>query len=215
MVGGFAGQGVNTVGNTLARICSRAGLNVFVNLEYPSNIKGEHNNAQVMVSEEPLGSHVSSVDLLLALDAKGVILHKDEITAGGALIYDSEGLEVSPVDAGLKVGDIGRDDITVIDIPMAQIAKDVGGDKKMINSVGLGAVLGTLRFDLELLADMLRQSLAKLGDKAVGANLDGARQAYNISREKYSVPVDIVPEKRDAPARMLLTGNQAVAMGAI
>ena len=100
MVGGFAGQGVNTVGNTLARICSRAGLNVFVNLEYPSNIKGEHNNAQVMVSEEPLGSHVSSVDLLLALDAKGVILHKDEITAGGALIYDSEGLEVSPVDAG-------------------------------------------------------------------------------------------------------------------
>jgi len=189
MVGGFAGQGVNTVGSVLGRICSRAGLHVFINLEYPSNIKGEHNYAQVMVSEEPVGSHVSSVDLLLALDAKSVVLHKDEIRPGGALIYDSEGLEVSPVDAGLKVGDIGRDDIIVIDMPMAQIAKDVGGSKKMINSAGLGAVIGMLRFDFELLANMLRQFLAKLGDKAVEANLEGAGQAYNIAREKYSVQV--------------------------
>ncbi len=215
MVGGFAGQGVNTVGSVLGRICSRAGLHVFINLEYPSNIKGEHNYAQVMVSEEPVGSHVSSVDLLLALDAKSVVLHKDEIRPGGALIYDSEGLEVSPVDAGLKVGDIGRDDIIVIDMPMAQIAKDVGGSKKMINSAGLGAVIGMLRFDFELLANMLRQFLAKLGDKAVEANLEGAGQAYNIAREKYSVQVGIVLEERDAPDRMHLTGNQAVAMGAI
>ena len=117
MVGGFAGQGVNTVGNTFARLCSRAGLHVFINLEYPSNIKGEHNYAQVMVSEKPVGSHIRSVDLLLALDAKTINLHKDEIAPGGALIYDSEGLEVSPVDVGLRIDDTGRDDIIVIDVP--------------------------------------------------------------------------------------------------
>ncbi|UCC43699.1 MAG: 2-oxoacid:acceptor oxidoreductase subunit alpha [Candidatus Zixiibacteriota bacterium] len=215
VVGGFAGQGVNTVGYALARICSRAGLHVFINLEYPSNIKGEHNYAQVMVSEKPIGSHVNSVDLLLALDARSVVLHKDKIKPGGALIYDREGVEVSPVDAGLKVGDIERSDIIVIDMPMAQIAKDAGGSKKMVNSVGLGAVMGSLRFDFELLADMLRQSLEKLDDKVVAANLEGARQAYDIAREKYAEQVGIVLEKCDGPDRMLVTGNQAVALGAI
>ncbi len=215
MVGGFAGQGVNTVGDTLGRICSRAGLHVFVNREYPSNIKGEHTYVQVMVSEKPVGSDTRSVDLLLALDARSIVLHKEKIRPGGALIYDSEGLEISPVDTGLQVGDIGRTDITVMDMPMAQIAKEVGGGKKMINSVGLGAVLGMLRFDFELLANMLRRSFAKLGDKAVDANVEGARKAYDIARENHSVQVGIALEGREAPDRMLLTGNQAVAMGAI
>ena len=215
MVGGFAGQGVNTVGNAFARICSRVGLHVFVNLEYPSNIKGEHNYAQVMVSEEPVGSHVRPVDLLLALDAKSAVLHKNEIAPGGALIYDREGLEVSPVDVGLKVGDIVRDDITVIDMPMAQIAKDAGGTKKMINSVGLGAVLGLLCLDFESLADMLRQSLAKFEDKVIEMNIEGAQRAYDITHDKYSQRFDVVLEKCDAPDRMLLTGNHAVAMGAL
>ncbi len=215
MVGGFAGQGVNTVGNAFARICSRLGLHVFVNLEYPSNIKGEHNYAQVMVSQEPVGSHVRSVDLLLALDVKSVVLHRNEIAPGGALIYDSEALEVSPVDVGLEVGDIGRDDITVIDLPMAKIATEAGGTNKMINSVGLGAVLGLLCLDFESLADMLRQSLAKLKDEIIEVNLESARRAYSIVRERYSQQFGVALEKRDAPERMLLTGNHAVAMGAL
>lgn len=215
MVGGFAGQGVNTVGNVFARICSRAGLHVFVNLEYPSNIKGEHNYAQVMVSEKPVGSHIRSVDLLLALDAKTINLHKDEIAPGGALIFDSEGLEVSPVDVGLRVDDTGRDDIIVIDVPFEKIAKDAGGTKRIINSIGLGAVQGLLRFDFNLLAAMLRQSLSKFEDKVIEMNIEGAQRAYNIAHDKYSQRFDIVLEKRDAPDRMLLTGNHAVAMGAL
>jgi len=215
MVGGFAGQGVNTVGSAFARLCSRAGLRVFVNLEYPSNIKGEHNYAQVMVSEKPVGSHIRPVDLLLALDAKSIILHKDDIRPGGALVYDREGLEVSPVDIGLKVDDMRRDDIIEIDIPFEKIAKDAGGTKRMINSVGLGAVQGLLRFDFELLASILRQSLSKFEDKIIEINLEGARRAYDIARGKYSEKFDITLEKRDAPDRMLLTGNHAVAMGAL
>ena len=215
MVGGFAGQGVNTVANAFARLCSRAGLHVFVNLEYPSNIKGEHNYVQVMVSEEPVGSHTRPIDLLLALDAKSVVLHKDEITPGGTLIYDSEGLEVSSIDTGLEVGDIKRDDITVIDMPIARIIKDVGGSRKMINSVGLGAIQGLLRFEFDLLEGILRQSLAKFEEKIIEINLAGARQAYDIAREKYSKQFGIILEKREASDRMLLTGNHAVAMGAI
>jgi len=215
MTGGYAGQGVKTVSDTFARICSRAGLHLFVNMEYPSNIKGEHNYIQVMVSEKETGSQIRPVDLLLALDGKTVNMHKDKVAPGGALVYDSEGLEISPVDVGLEVGEIQRDDITVIDIPFLQIAKDVGGSKRMINSIGLGAVLGLLQVEFDALASMLRHFLAKLGDKIIEQNLKGAKRAYGMASENFSKRFGIVLEKREAPDRMLLTGNDAVSMGAI
>ena len=51
IIGGHAGQGVQTVARAFARACSRAGFGVFLNQEYPSNIKGEHNYFDVMVAE--------------------------------------------------------------------------------------------------------------------------------------------------------------------
>ena len=215
MIGGYAGQGVKTIADIFARMCSRAGLYVFVNLEYPSNIKGEHNYIQIIVSENQAGSLSTQVDLLLALDAKTINLHKDEIIPGGALIYDRENLEVSHIDGGLNVEDIDRDDILIIDIPFNKIAGDVGGTKKMINSIGLGAVQGLLGFDIELLVSILRNSFSRFNDKTIEANLEGAGRAYSMVREKYSEQFGIVLEKRDVQDRMLLTGNEAVAMGAI
>ncbi len=215
VVGGYAGQGIKTVALAFARICSRAGLHVFVNQEYPSNIKGEHNYFQVMVSGDWVGSHTRQAEVLLALDAKTVNLHLDKIAPGGALIFDRNGIEVSPIDTGLKVGEIERDDIAVLDIPFKEIAKAVGGSSKTINSIGLGAVQGLLGLKFDLLADMLRQSLAKFGDAIVQQNLDGAKRAYDTTRNDYSEALGIVLEKRQAPERMLLSGNDAVALGAL
>ena len=215
MIGGFAGQGVKTVSEAFGRICSRAGLEVFINMEYPSNIKGEHNYMQVMVSEKNIGAHDRRPDILLALDAKSIVLHKDEIVPGGALIYDSKGIEVSSIDQGIEIGEINRDDIIVIDLPFVDIAKEVGGTKKMINSIGLGAVQGLLRFDFKLLESMLKESLAKFDEKIIKQNLDGARKSFDITFEKYSEKLGIVLEKRESSKKMLLTGNDAVAMGAI
>ena len=67
LVGGFAGQGVQTAAEAFGRICTRAGLHVFIVHEYPSNIKGEHTYSHVMVSERPVRSSVRTADVLLAL----------------------------------------------------------------------------------------------------------------------------------------------------
>ena len=91
----------------------------------------------------------------------------------------------------------------------------MGGTKRIINSIGLGAVQGLLRFDFKLLASMLRQSLSKFEDKVIEMNIEGAQRAYDIAHDKYSQRFDVVLEKCDAPDRMLLTGNHAVAMGAL
>ncbi|MCD6163183.1 MAG: 2-oxoacid:acceptor oxidoreductase family protein [candidate division Zixibacteria bacterium] len=208
LIGGYAGQGVQTIANSFARLCTRAGLYAFVNFEYPSNIKGEHNYAQIMVSEKNIGSSTTQVDLLVALDIKTANEHISKIRPGGALIYDNKNLEVSHIDTGLKVNSIERDDIIVIDVPFSDIVIEMDGSKKMINSIGLGAVIGLLRLDFELLDGMLHQSLSKFEDKIIKQNLEGARYAYDKIKDEYSEQFGVSLEPLDAPDRMFLTGKQ-------
>ena len=214
-IGGFAGQGINTVALALARLCSRAGLDVFVNLEYPSNIKGEHNYAQVVVSEKPVGSQTRQTDLLLAVDAKTIVMHLRDIAAGGVLIYDSAALEVSPVDVGLKIDKIDRDDIGVIDLPLLQLAKDAGGDKRMVNMIGLGAVLGLVQLGFEELVSLVREQLARLGEDVIRRNLEAARRAYDLTSGSHAAAFGHRLKRRASAERMLLTGNDAIALGAM
>ena len=66
MVGGAASVGVKTAGMIFARLCSRAGLHVFGNVEYPSIIRGDHNSYQVVVSRKRVFGHTCALDVLLA-----------------------------------------------------------------------------------------------------------------------------------------------------
>ena len=45
--------------------------------------------------------------------AKTIELHKNGIKPGGSLIYDSERIEVGPIDTGLKIRDIESDMILI------------------------------------------------------------------------------------------------------
>jgi 2-oxoglutarate ferredoxin oxidoreductase subunit alpha len=42
MIGGPQGSGINASAEVFAKACSRAGLRVYANIEYHSNIMGKH-----------------------------------------------------------------------------------------------------------------------------------------------------------------------------
>ncbi len=212
-IAGFAGQGVKTAGAMFGKVCSRAGLHVFINEEYPSNIKGEHTYSQLMVSSEEVGAHTQAIDVLLALDKRSIVTHQASLRAGGAILYDGADLAVSPVDKDLGDATVTRDDILIIDLPLVEIARDVGGGHRMLNSIGLGAVQGLLRFDFEELAGTMRRSLARLGEEWVQKNLAGARRAYDLAIEHHADQFDVQLQRCEGPKRMVLTGNDAIGLG--
>jgi len=88
MVGGAQGSGVDSGANIFARACCHAGLYVFGNREYHSNIKGLHSYFQVRVAERPIRCHRSYVDLLATFDAETLIRHRSEVANRGGIIYD-------------------------------------------------------------------------------------------------------------------------------
>ncbi|MFL6477691.1 MAG: 2-oxoacid:ferredoxin oxidoreductase subunit alpha [Nitrososphaera sp.] len=90
VIGGAQGSGVDSVANIFSRACAIGGMQVFGKREYYSNIKGEHSYFTVRVSDEPLRSHVDEINMLVSFDAETIFRHFQEVTQGGAIIYDSD-----------------------------------------------------------------------------------------------------------------------------
>ena len=208
MVGGAAGFGVKTAGLIFARLCSRAGLHVYGNVEYPSIIRGDHNSYQVMVSEKRVFGHTRVLDILLALDDLSIELHRDEIRAGGALVYDAD-------QSKADLRELEERGVILVGLPFQSMIKEAGGGQRLLNTVGIGAIMGLLRFDFDAIAATLQDTFARHGDDVLKQNLDVARRAYGAAAEPFADRLDVTLEKREPPKRMLLTGNEALAMGAI
>ena len=208
MVGGAAGLGVKTAGDVLARLCTRAGLHVFGNVEYPSIIRGDHNSYQIVAGEAFQHGHRRELDLLLALDDLSVELHREEIRPGGALIHDSG-------KGGADLSGLAERGVILAGVPLASIVEEAGGGARLLNAAGLGAVMGLVGLDREALAAAFKDAFARFGDEILAANLAAGRLAWERTSGETAAAFDRRLEPVDAPPRMLVTGNQALAIGAI
>ncbi len=55
-IGGEAGQGVQTVGETLSLVFARSGYHVFSHQDYESRVRGGHNFYQIRFSDRPVSA---------------------------------------------------------------------------------------------------------------------------------------------------------------
>ena len=202
MAGGEAGQGVQTVGHMIAKVFAKGGIHVFVLQDFESRIRGGHNFTQIRVKDEPVYAIAEEIDVIIALDKPTIDLHSDKLAEGGALIFDNENIKIK-----LKSNFFG--------IPLGKIAIEEGGDKLYANTVAVAAALGLLKYDLEILSDVINQSFGKKPEIAQN-NIKAAKAGYEYVREHFGhynkYKLKAIP---DAPKRMLLTGNEAMALGAI
>jgi len=205
-IGGEAGQGVESTGRGFATALVRGGLYVFGLQDYHSRIRGGHNFYQIRVSDQDLFSHDERVHLLLALTKVSIREHRDEIVPGGGIIYDP-GLSVEASDLG--------DSAQPFPVPLAQIATDVGGSKVMANTAAIGAAAGLTGLDLTTVLGVIRENFAKKGGSVVDANLRVATAAQDYVRHRYSEGLPFRLQAVKAPPRMLISGNEALAMGAL
>ena len=92
MVGGEAGQGVQSVGLLLAKAMARWGYHVFADQDYESRVRGGHNFFRIRASDVHVEAIRESVDILIALNKESIDLHRHELAKGGVIIYDGEKL---------------------------------------------------------------------------------------------------------------------------
>jgi 2-oxoglutarate/2-oxoacid ferredoxin oxidoreductase subunit alpha len=88
MIGGAQGSGVDSSANIFARSCAIAGLWIFGDRQFYSNIKGLHSYFEVRVSSEQKRSKVDHVDLLATFDAESLMRHAEVVKPNGGIIYN-------------------------------------------------------------------------------------------------------------------------------
>jgi 2-oxoglutarate ferredoxin oxidoreductase subunit alpha len=206
-IGGAAGFGIKAAGRTLARCFAQGGLHTFDLTEYPSLIRGGHNVYQVRVSPGPVYSHVTPVDVLVALNTETVERHEDELVDGAAIIYDPKTTKID------SLKDPGR--LCVVAVPLDEIVVGAGGTRIMRNVAALGAVLGLTGYPLEYLTSSLRAQFAHKSAEIAEMNVVVATKGHEFaSKAACPFPFKLEPVP-DAPAQILVDGNEAVGLGAL
>jgi 2-oxoglutarate ferredoxin oxidoreductase subunit alpha len=208
MIGGEAGYGIMAAGTTFAKACSRGGLHVFINSEFPSLIKGGHNVSLVRVDEEEIYSHLETIDLLVALNQETIDLHLSEILSGGGIIFDGNQINVTK-------DQLKRDDMVLFSVPLTKIVRELGAELLLRNTVVVGASMAILDYDFGLVEVAIRDSFGKKKGEIVEQNVKAARMGYDYIKKNICEECGYKLEPRKAPERMLLTGNDAITMGAI
>ncbi len=208
-IGGEAGFGIMSSGMMFAKTCSRAGLFIHDYSEYPSLIRGGHNTYQVYVSASKIYSQRRVVNLLVALNTNSITEHLDELIAGSGLIADSSRVQV-------PTAILQKKKIKFYDLPLNNIAKEVGGDEVMRNTVALGATMALVKHDFKYLEAVIKDQFADKDEQVVTQNINAAQSGYDYVLKHYQ-PQEFAFSLQSQPNKeqIVLTANDAVALGAI
>jgi 2-oxoglutarate ferredoxin oxidoreductase subunit alpha len=200
-IGGEAGQGIQTIGGTLARLFARSGYHVFTNQDYESRVRGGHNFYQVRLSDREITASRDTVDILVAMDQASIVLHEKELSLNGQIVYDSDTLKQK------------YEGIHFFDTPFTQLAVSHGGQKIMANTVAVGSVLGMLEMEIDILIEILKETFRKKGDDVINGNVKAAEAGHDFVL-KYCEKCSFTPSVR-SQAKMLISGSDAIGLGAV
>jgi len=190
LIGGKAGQGSRLGGLIISKLFHQLGYFVYTYEDYQSLIRGGHNFSQIRVSKREVGARKEKNDFILALDEDTILLHKDSLKSGGFLIFNSDKIKYQKG----------------IGIPAENIIKETGGLPVMENIALISAFSRICGFEWEVLKEVLKSQIRK----RVELNLTIAKKSFE--RVKPLLKIKKIKKK---VSTTLLTGNSAVALGAI
>ncbi|WP_291651269.1 2-oxoacid:acceptor oxidoreductase subunit alpha [Clostridium sp.] len=190
LIGGSAGQGLDTLSDFLERSIKKFGFYVFSNKDYMSRVRGGHNFIQIRFGENKIYSHKNELDLILALDENAISYHKDRLKDDGIIIADKS---------------IKNEDKKIIKLPLIETAKGLSLSKAF-TSVAAGVILKYFSMGLE---NIDKYFSSKLSEDIRNKNIKAVKLGYDLIESKHKM------QGNDLSNNILINGNNAIALGAI
>src|SRR5262249_30102695 len=201
-IGGAAGDGVASAGNTLALAVARQGLGVYAYNSYQSVIRGGHSWLRLRVSAQKPLNHGDQVDGLIALNQDTLDRHLQELRPGGAAVFNSA--KVNPSYEPPK-------GVSLCPLPVPMLCPPAKELPVMQNTVAVGAMIRLMGLDFAGLESVLQTTFAKK-PKVVAQNVDAARAGYQHAADHFPT----LPRQLTATTQKwaLVTGNEVLSMAA-
>ncbi len=204
-VAGEGGEGVISCGELFARAAARTEYHIFTYITYPAEIRGGFSMIQIRARDMTIYSLGSGIDYLVVFNQMAYDRTIKELKKGGMLIYDPDTVEVKD-----------NPYIEMFPIPLTEIAKKETGGILGKNVVALGA-LGQL-FDIgkASIEKLIQDKVSRKGPDVVEKNMRVLNAGYQAGQKnKWDRKFRLASDTEKKERFMMLSGNEAVALGAI
>ena len=194
VLGGEAGQGLVTVGRLLSRILVRRGYRIVVTQSYQSRIRGGHNTFEVRVSPDGVEAPAETIDILVALNDETVTFHMAELAPRGLVIADETFCD---------------SDDRCLRVPFKDLAP-----RAFANTAALGIVCAVLGIEEKAAVEIVDEVFSTKHPEMVEGNRSAVEKAFAWCAGKRQYSREL-PAAANGPGRLMLTGNEALALGAV
>jgi len=162
LVGGAAGQGMDTFASLFEKILKRCGFHVYAYGDYMSRIRGGHNFFYIRFSDKKLYSFSPRVELIFALNDETVKVHSSRLQEDGFILTQEM---------------------------VSDVLKKLN-NTKIVNTVGLGFILKYFGLPMDIAAEVIREELKEdlleINLKALqeGYNLSETKHFLTTSKDE-------------------------------
>lgn len=209
---GAQGQGVNSVGEMVAKGLKRSGYCVFGYREYMSLIKGGHSSYQLDVSPEKIDSSETTVDVVVTFNHHGLEKNLRDLKQGGILVHQTSDWQWSAGDQAF----ITKKNITVLYLPSDDILAKIKAKPILGNVLITTVVWHLLGRDMDDLRTEVKAQFGHKGDAVVQQNIDciSAGEAF-CAKSANDLAVKLPPADKRWKDHLLITGSQAMGLGLV
>ncbi len=201
-IGGRAGDGSFLIGDILAKVFRFIGYDVLTYRDFPSNIRGLPTYYSVRASDKPIYAVKDFIDYLVTFELEAVEYFKRSYSENTVIIYDN------------SIKDIKDLDVKNYGVPFKRMSISSLGSELFKNTIALGVLTYILGIDEKHVLNILMETFMKMRKDILDKNI----KAYRIGRE-YAIGNiegrEVAIKTIGRGGRLLLNGNEAIALGAI
>ncbi len=190
LIGGAAGQGIDTTAAILEKLLKRSGYHVFTIRDFMSRVRGGHNFSLIRFGAKPVHSHSNVLDGIIAMDEETISQHRDQLKNDGFILCDRK---------------LSAEDPRAMQFDMDEMAKTLG-NPRVSGIIAVGIILKLFGETLDGAEDVLRDFVKA---QLIEINLKALHEGYQIAETRYK---HLEGKYHDW---MLVSGNSAVALGAV
>ena len=168
---GFGGQGILMMGYMLAYAAMKEDKYVTYLPSYGAEVRGGTAHCTISVGDEEIASPIASVpDYLAIMNAPSLDKFQNMLKKGGACLLNTSLAQNQPV----------RKDIDVYEIPVSEMAEDLG-DIRSANMIMLGAYLRVTNLvKRETVLEIIQETFGKKKPQVLERNEQALSKGYHF-----------------------------------
>ena len=205
--GGESGQGINSLGEILAKALKNSGYKIFGYREYPSLIRGGYASYQIDIGNESINSSSQYCDILVCSSRRSIYQYLHDLRPNSLLIHTLSAVTFKPEEQEF----IKSQNIQVKYIDSLTIAKQQGGNALMSNMILIGALVEIIGLDITAVENIVKEQFADK-PKLLEIDLKCLKVGYVLNIAQYHLNLQKHEGWLDSK---IISGNHAIALGAI